>query len=167
VVLIRFAKEYFVVGHFRQIFAPVPGAPVAYYSPGSPKIISLRDFSPERGAVNTCTDRKNRTAGAGFQPSRSACRPAGDGSPQHDPGSPPQLHPQLSMSFPRTAALIIAHAQPTPLCTAIAWTGQFRAQAPHSMHAAGRTRSARSAPSAKTPWGQTCVHRRQLMHRSG
>ncbi len=39
------------------------------------------------------------------------------------------------MSFPRRAALIIAHAQPTPLWTAIAWTGQLRAHAPHSMQA--------------------------------
>jgi len=40
------------------------------------------------------------------------------------------------------AALIIAHAHPTPLWTSIAFTGQFKAQAPHSMHAAGRASSA-------------------------
>jgi len=50
--------------------------------------------------------------------------------------SPPQLHP-VSMSFPRSAAPIIAHAQPTPLFTSIACTGQFTAHAPHSMQDAG------------------------------
>ena len=44
------------------------------------------------------------------------------------------LHSALSMSFPLSAAAIIAQAHPTPLCTSIAWTGQFRAHAPHSMH---------------------------------
>jgi hypothetical protein len=32
-------------------------------------------------------------------------------------------------------ALITAAAQPTPACTEIASNGQFRLQAPHSMHA--------------------------------
>ncbi|HPM62761.1 MAG TPA: hypothetical protein PK955_09815, partial [Methanoregulaceae archaeon] len=48
-------------------------------------------------------------------------------SAQQDPASPPQV--QLSMSLPLMAALIIAQAHPTPLCTSIAWTGQLRAQA--------------------------------------
>jgi hypothetical protein len=42
------------------------------------------------------------------------------GVPQQLPGSPPQLHSPLSISLPRSAALIIAHAHPTPLCTMIA-----------------------------------------------
>jgi hypothetical protein len=71
------------------------------------------------------------------------------------------------MSFPRSAALIIAHAQPTPLSTSMAPAGQFFAQAPHSIQARGFTSSARLFPSVKTRWGQTCVQRRQLMHFSG
>jgi len=55
------------------------------------------------------------------------------------------------MSLPLRAAPIIAHAHPTPLFTSIAWTGQFRAQAPHSMHADGFKSSARSFPSPKIP----------------
>src|SRR5665647_2591671 len=70
-------------------------------------------------------------------------------------------------TFPLIAALIIAHAQQTPLCTSIAWTGQFMAHAPHSIHEDGCISSTCSFPSAKTPWGQTCVQRRQLMHLSG
>ena len=87
--------------------------------------------------------------------------------PQQDPASPPQLHSPLSISFPRKAALIIAQAHPTPLCTSIACTGQLRAQAPHSIQASGRVRFTCSFPSVKTPLGQTCVQRLQLMHRSG
>ncbi len=86
-------------------------------------------------------------------------------SAQQDPVSPPQVH--LSMSLPLMAALIIAQAHPTPLCTSIAWTGQLRAQAPHSMHRVLWTSTAVFSPSIKTPWGQTWLHRRQLMHRSG
>jgi len=85
--------------------------------------------------------------------------------PQQGASGPPQE--QLSISFPRRAALIIAQAQPTPLCTSIAWVGQLRAHAPHSMQSDGRASSARFSPSAKTEWGQTCVQRLQLMHRSG
>lgn len=87
-------------------------------------------------------------------------------TPQQEAPSPPQLH-SVSMSFPRRAALIIAHAHPTPLCTSIARTGQLRAQAPHSMQEAGSTRSTWSFPSAKTACGHTCVQRLQLMHRPG
>jgi hypothetical protein len=54
------------------------------------------------------------------------------------------------MSFPLMAALIIAHAQPTPLWTVIACTGQLRAHAPHSMQEAGFASSTWSFPSAKT-----------------
>jgi len=61
----------------------------------------------------------------------------------------------------------MAQAHPTPLSTVIASTGQFPAQAPHSMQDDGLTSSACSGPSAKTPCGQTCVQRLQLMHRSG
>jgi len=71
------------------------------------------------------------------------------------------------MSLPRRAAPIIAQAHPTPLSTSIACTGQFRAHAPHSMQASGLTHSTRRSPAAKTPWGQTSVHRRQLKQRSG
>jgi hypothetical protein len=87
--------------------------------------------------------------------------------PQQEPSGPPQEHSPLSMSFPRMAAPIIAHAQPTPLSTSMACTGQFFAHAPHSMQARGFASMARSVPSAKTRWGQTCVQRRQLMHFSG
>jgi len=86
--------------------------------------------------------------------------------PQQEPDSPPQLH-SVSISFPRSAAPIIAHAHPTPLWTSMACTGQFFAHAPHSMQAQGLASSAWSFPSAKTRWGQTCVQRRQLMHFSG
>jgi hypothetical protein len=55
--------------------------------------------------------------------------------------SPPQLH-SVSISLPIRAALIIAHAHPTPLWTSIACTGQLSAHAPHSMQDAGRTSSA-------------------------
>ena len=58
-------------------------------------------------------------------------------SPQQDASLPPQLHSPLSMLFPLSAAAIIAQAQPTPLCTVMAWTGQLRAHAPHSIHDAG------------------------------
>ena len=47
-------------------------------------------------------------------------------------GEPPQL-PEHSLFLP-IAPIIIAVAQPTPDCTLIAFTGQFNAQAPHSMH---------------------------------
>ena len=85
--------------------------------------------------------------------------------PQQETSGPP--HEQLSMSLPRRAALIIAQAQPTPLCTSMACVGQLRAQAPHSMHSDGRARTACFSPSAKTLWGHTWVHRRQLMQSSG
>jgi hypothetical protein len=49
---------------------------------------------------------------------------------------PPQLH-SVSISLPLRAALIIAHAHPTPLWTSIACTGQLSAHAPHSMQDAG------------------------------
>jgi hypothetical protein len=81
--------------------------------------------------------------------------------------SSPQLHSPLSMSFPRRAALIIAHAHPTPLWTSIAWTGQFRAHAPHSMQAAGQLSWTVAVPGKKTAWGQTWRQRVQLMHRPG
>jgi hypothetical protein len=48
-------------------------------------------------------------------------------------GEPPQL-PEHSLFLPM-APIIMAVAQPTPDCTLIAFTGQFKAQAPHSMHA--------------------------------
>src|SRR5674476_1096140 len=86
---------------------------------------------------------------------------------QQEPTSPPSTHSPLSILLPLSAAPIIAHAQPTPLCTSIDWTGQFRAHAPHSIHEDGCMSSACSFPSAKTPWGQTCVQRRQLTHLSG
>ena len=46
----------------------------------------------------------------------------------------PQLpSPVRMMPRSRSHSLIIPEAQPTPESTAIAFTGQFRAQAPHSM----------------------------------
>jgi hypothetical protein len=48
-------------------------------------------------------------------------------------GEPPQL-PEHSLFLPM-APIIMAVAQPTPDCTLIAFTGQFKAQAPHSMQA--------------------------------
>jgi hypothetical protein len=60
---------------------------------------------------------------------------------QQEPSGPPQLH-SVSISFPRSAAPIIAHAHPTPLWTSIACTGQFFAHAPHSMQARGLASSA-------------------------
>jgi hypothetical protein len=87
--------------------------------------------------------------------------------PQQLPGSPPQLHSPLSISLPRSAALIIAQAHPTPLCTVIACTGQLRAQAPHSMQETGAASTAVSLPGMKTPCGQTLLHIPQLMQRSG
>jgi hypothetical protein len=68
---------------------------------------------------------------------------------------------------PRRAALIMAAAQPTPLSTVIAPVGQLSWQAPHSMHASGRTRSATAPSGAKTPCGQTMLHMPQLMHKPG
>jgi hypothetical protein len=49
--------------------------------------------------------------------------------------SSPQPHIPDSIFCPRSAALIMAAAQPTPLSTTMALTGQLSAQAPHSMHA--------------------------------
>lgn len=96
--------------------------------------------------------------------------PQQDGSflplPQHGLSSPPQPQVPLSMSLPLSAAEIIAFAQPTPLSTLIAPTGQLSAQAPHSMHDEGEIRSAAFSPGVKTPWGQTVLHIPQLMHRS-
>ena len=89
------------------------------------------------------------------------------GCPQQVFSLSPQLHSPLSIPFPLSAAEIMAQAHPTPLCTSIACTGQFRAQAPHSMHASGRARIARSSPSSNTACGQTCVQRLQLKQRSG
>lgn len=63
-------------------------------------------------------------------------------SPQQDASLPPQLHSPLSILLPLSAAAIIAQAQPTPLCTVMAWTGQLRAQTPHSIHDAGCVSSA-------------------------
>ncbi len=85
--------------------------------------------------------------------------------PQQDPFSPQQ--DSVSISFPLRAAPIIAHAQPTPLWTVIARTGQLRAQAPHSIQADGRSSVTRVLPAVKTAWGQTSVQRPQFMQSSG
>jgi hypothetical protein len=68
---------------------------------------------------------------------------------------------------PRNALAIMAAAQPTPLSTVIAPVGQLSWQAPHSMHASGRTNWATAPFGAKTPCGQTMLHMPQLMHRPG
>jgi hypothetical protein len=86
---------------------------------------------------------------------------------QQLPGSSPQLHSPLSISLPRSAALIIAHAHPTPLCTVIACTGQFMAQAPHSIHETDTASTAVSLPGTNTPCGQTLLHIPQFIQRSG
>ncbi len=86
-----------------------------------------------------------------------------------DSAYPQQLAPsppQVGSRPPRNAALIIAAAQPTPLSTCNAPTGQFSWHAPHSMHASGRTMRTMLSPVINTPWGQTTLHIPQLVHLS-
>jgi len=64
--------------------------------------------------------------------------------------------------LPVRAASIRAAAQPTPLSTEIAPTGQLTMQAPHSMQSSGFTRTAAFSPATNTPCGQTMEHIPQL-----
>jgi hypothetical protein len=59
---------------------------------------------------------------------------------------------------------IIAAAQPTPGFTLKAEKGQFKEQAPHSMHASLFSMTAFRPTMEKTPWGQTSVHFPQPVH---
>jgi len=61
-------------------------------------------------------------------------------------------------------APITAAAQPTPDCTEIASNGQFRLQAPHSMHASRFRISACLVFILNTSWGQTSRHIPQPVH---
>jgi hypothetical protein len=63
--------------------------------------------------------------------------------------------------------LIMPVAQPTPASTDIASSGQFTAQAPHSMHASRSAITASFSSMAKTSCGQTRVHILQPEHFSG
>jgi hypothetical protein len=74
------------------------------------------------------------------------------------------LLPQVGSFWPVRAARIMAAAHPTPLSTVIAPVGQLSWQAPHSMHASGRTSWARRLFMANTAWGQTMTHSSQPIH---
>jgi hypothetical protein len=87
---------------------------------------------------------------------------------------PQQLDPPLQESppqetsfLPRSAASIMADAQPTPLSTKMACAGQFFMQAPHSIQFAGRANLALVSPTSNTPCGQTMLHIPQLIQASG
>jgi hypothetical protein len=91
--------------------------------------------------------------------------------------TPPQQLPSSQVSGPPvSAARIMAAAQPTPLCTRMASTGQFIWQAPHSMQASLLTTDATDfedskpvvfrSPTVKTACGHTSTHIRQPMHLS-
>lgn len=91
--------------------------------------------------------------------------------PQHAAGFVPQHAgsgpPHVGSFSPRSAALIIAAAQPTPLSTLSAPVGQLSWHAPHSMQASALTictRRVSCVPGAKTPCGHTVLHIPQLMH---
>lgn len=64
-------------------------------------------------------------------------------------------HPQQAPSLRPSAAWIKAAAQPTPACTVNASSGQFRAQAPHSMQASGAAIRTLLASLTNTARGQT------------
>ena len=72
----------------------------------------------------------------------------------------------LSSFSPLRAARIIEPAQPTPLSTDIAPTGQLSWHAPHSMHAEAATSSAFVPFWVKTLCGQTVLHLPQPTHLS-
>jgi hypothetical protein len=84
--------------------------------------------------------------------------------PQHP--LPPQLtSPQLG-STPRSLLMMMAPAHPTPCLTARAPTGQFIAQAPHSMHVARLAISAFPRLMRNTACGQTSTQAPQPMQAS-
>jgi hypothetical protein len=90
--------------------------------------------------------------------------------------TPPQQPSSQVSGPPVSAAWIMAAAQPTPLCTRMASTGQFIWQAPHSMQASFLTSDttdfevskppALRSPIAKTACGHTFTHTPQPMHLS-
>ena len=90
---------------------------------------------------------------------------AADCDPPHTGSGPPH-----DGSFsPRSAALIIAAAQPTPLSTFNAPVGQLSWHAPHSMQVSARTictRRVPRAPGTNTPCGHTALHIPQLIQAS-
>jgi hypothetical protein len=75
-----------------------------------------------------------------------------------------QQQPPAGKFLPFSQRLMMSAAQPTPGVTLIASTGQFIAQAPHSMQPSLSMISAFFPANEKTPWGQTCVHIPQPMH---
>ena len=77
----------------------------------------------------------------------------------------PQLH--SSISFPLSAAMNMAVAQPTPLSTDKAPVAQFCRQAPHSMQADGWAIFTIFPLGSNTPWGQTWIHILQPLQSSG
>jgi hypothetical protein len=70
---------------------------------------------------------------------------------------------QAAFFLPR-AELMTAAAHPTPAFTAMAFVGQFWAQAPHSMHASRLTIWTFPLGRFKTSWGQTVTHIPQPTH---
>ena len=74
--------------------------------------------------------------------------------------------PRVASFLPVRAAWIIAAAHPTPLSTVTASVGQLSWQAPHSIHASGRTSLAKRPFIANTPCGQTMLHIAQPVHSS-
>jgi hypothetical protein len=72
-------------------------------------------------------------------------------------------HPHVGSEF-LSIPLIIPAAQPTPELTVIACTGQFNAQAPHSMHESLLIMCAFFSESTKTSCGQTFMHIPHPLH---
>jgi hypothetical protein len=101
-----------------------PGAYLRLAGSGTEHFVPFAIFCPEQpfshlGAGSVCRADKENPRFIHHFPSQQ--EDFSSFAPQQEPSSPPQLH-SVSMSFPRSAALIIAHAQPTPLCTSMAWT---------------------------------------------
>jgi hypothetical protein len=76
---------------------------------------------------------------------------------------PPESQSHVG-SVPRMIPLMIPAAQPTPDFTVIAPSGQFFAQAPHSMQKSLRRITARLFSISKTACGHTIMHIRQPLH---
>jgi hypothetical protein len=83
--------------------------------------------------------------------------------PQHE-----ELPPEQSQvgSVPFKKPIITAVAHPVPAATESAPKAQFRAQAPHSMHASRSTISTEPSLMEKTSWGQTSMQMPQPLHLS-
>jgi len=58
----------------------------------------------------------------------------------------------------------MASAQPAPAFTSMAFAGQFKAQAPHSMHKSFCAMRTFSLCGSNTPWGQTSMHLPHPIH---